>query len=217
MLTVPLKSKRRERALAVQKFQHAIPAVPLLFTGLQALQAGEHGFALALALFEIGTSVMLLGTVVREIRTLRRPRPHAAHAHHGVDWVHFFAASVLVAEVLEHYHLTHHIRRPAVLTAIITLALGLSHGHLTRFGESRRVMRLDDEGLHIGGKFVWQVFRARWADITSIVVADQVARITTRDGRERKLNLADLHGAAEVRAALAEAVTRADEAKTREP
>ena len=67
MLTVPLKSKRRERALAVQKFQHAIPAVPLLFTGLQALQAGEHGFAFALALFEIGTSMMLLGTVVREI------------------------------------------------------------------------------------------------------------------------------------------------------
>jgi hypothetical protein len=214
MPTVPLKSKRRERAMAVQKFQHAIPAIPLLFVGLQALQAREHGFAFALGLFEIGTSVMLLGTVAREIRTLRRPR---AHARHGVDWVHIFAAGVLIAEVLEHYHLTHHIRRPAVLTAIITLALGLSHGHLTRLSERRRVMRLDADGIHIAGKFYWQKFQARWEEIMAIEVDDRAARITTRDGRERRLNLADLHGAAEVRAALAEAMTMADEAKTREP
>ena len=175
MLTVPLKSKRRERALAVQKFQHAIPALPLLFAGLQAIQAGEHGLAFALALFEIGTSVMLLGTVVREIRTLRRPRPHAAHAHHGVDWVHIFAASVLVAEVLEHYHVTHHIRRPTVLTAAVTLALGLFHGRITRFSEGRRVLRLEDDGVHIGGKF-FQSFRARWEDITSIEIEERQVR-----------------------------------------
>src|SRR5688572_28482236 len=129
MRTVPLRSKRRARAQALQKFQHAIPALPLLMAGLQAIRAGEHGFAFALAVFEIGTSVLLLGTMIREIREMRRPAaPGVVHAHHGVDWVEVFAAGVLTAEVWEHWHLTHHIRRPAVLTAIFTLGLGLCHG-----------------------------------------------------------------------------------------
>ena len=89
MRTVPLRSKRRERAQVAQKFQHLIPVVPLLMAGLQAIKAGEHGFAFALAVFEIATSVLLLGTMVREIRAMRRPAVHAAEVHgdHGVDWV----------------------------------------------------------------------------------------------------------------------------------
>lgn len=110
MRTVPLRSKRRERAQALQKFQHAIPAVPLLLAGLQAMRSGERGFAFALGVFEIGTSVLLLVTMVREIRAMRRPAIQAARAHHAVDWIEIFAAGVLTAEVLEHWHLTHHIR-----------------------------------------------------------------------------------------------------------
>jgi hypothetical protein len=212
--TVPLRSKRRERAQAVQKFQHAVPAAPLLFAGLQAMSGGAHGLELALAIFEILTSVLLLGTVAREIRGLRRSAPQSAHAaHHGVDWVHIFAACVLVAEVLEHYHLTHHIRRPTLLTAVVTLALGLFHGRLQRLSERRLVLRVEDEGIHVGGKF-FQTFRAAWADVASIHVGDRNASIKTRDGRERRLNLADLHGVEQVRAALADAQSRAAAART---
>jgi hypothetical protein len=210
MLTVPLKSKRREKAQALQKFQHAIPAIPLLFAGLQAIGGGEHGFARALGLFEIVTSALLLGTVVRAIRGMRRAAAaagHMPHAHHGVDWVHLFAAGVLIAEVLEHYHLTGHIRRPTVLTAIVTLGLGLAHGRLERLSERRRAMRVEDEGIHIGGRF-FQTFRARWEEVTSIDVGERHASIKTRDGRERKLDLADLHGAEHVRGVLAEAQRR---------
>ena len=212
MLTVPLKSKRREKALALQKFQHAIPAIPLLFAGIQAIGGEEHGFALALGVFEIVTSALLIGTVVRGIRAMRRPAAATHHAHHGVDWVHIFAASVLVAEVLEHYHLTGHIRRPTVLTAFVTLGLGLAHGRLERLSERRRAMRVEDEGIHIGGRF-FQTFRARWEEVTSIDVGERHASIKTRDGRERKLDLADLHGAEHVRGVLAEAQRRAAAAR----
>jgi hypothetical protein len=212
MRTVPLRSKRRERAQTIQKFQHVIPAVPLLFAGLQALQAGESGLAFVLAVFEIATSVLLLGTMVREIRAMRRQQGdgHGGdHArHHGIDWVEVFAAGVLTAEVLEHWHLTHHIRRPAVLTAIFTLGLGLFHGRLVRFGEARRVLRVEDEGIYLGGRFVFRPFRAPWRDVASIEIGERHARIRTRDGRERSLNLADLHDAGEVRAALEEARRR---------
>ncbi len=210
-MIVPLRSKRRERAQVVQKFQHVIPAVPLLLAGLQAIKAGEHGFAFALGVFEVATSVLLIGTMLREIRALRRapaPGANAHHADHGVDWVEIFAACVLIAEVLEHWHQTHHIKRPAVLTAILTLGLGLFHGRIARFGASRRVLRLEDEGIHIGGKFVFRPFRVSWADIASIEVGERHARIRTRDGRQRSLNLADLIDAGDVRAALEEARLR---------
>jgi hypothetical protein len=212
LASVPLRSKRREKAQAFQKFQHAIPAVPLLMAGVQAIRNGEHGFALALGFFEVATSVALLGTVVREIRAMRRPKDHSEHAHHGVDWVHIFAAAVLVAEVLEHYHLTHHIRRPAILTAIVTLALGLGHGRLQRFSERRRVLRVEDDRLHVAGR-PFRTLRARWADVLSIDVGEKYAQITTVDGRERKLDLSDLHGAEHVRTALAEAQRRVTAAR----
>ena len=114
----------------------------------------------------------------------------------------------LTAEVLEHWVQTHHIRRPAVLTAILTLGLGVFHGRLTRFSEGRRVMRLDDQGIHIAGRFVFQAFRAPWSDIASIEVEERHARIKTRDGRQKSLNLADLLDAGQVRAALEEARLR---------
>ena len=212
VITVPLRSKRREKAQTLQKFQHAVPAVPLLMAGLQAIGNGDHGFALALGIFEIVTSVALLGSVVREIRAMRRPKAHAEHAHHGVDWVHIFAAAVLIAEVLEHYHLTGHIRRPTILTAIVTLALGLGHGRLERFSAGRRVLRVEDDHLHVAGR-PFRTLRARWADVTLIDVGENYAQIKTVDGRERKLNLSDLHGAEHVRTALAEAQRRAAAAR----
>lgn len=208
MITVPLRSKRREQVQAFQKFQHAIPAVPLLMAGIQAIRDGEHGLALALGFFEVATSVALLGTVVREIRAMGRPKPHTEHAHHGVDWVHIFAAAVLVAEVLEHYHVTGHIRRPMILTAIVTLALGLGHGRL----QGRRVLRVEDDHLHVAGR-PFRTLRARWADVSSIDVGEKYAQITTVDGRERKLDLSDLHGAEHVRTALAEAQRRVTAAR----
>jgi hypothetical protein len=212
VVTVPLRSKRREKGQALQKFQHAIPAVPLLTAGLQAITHREHGFALALGIFEIVTSVALLGSVVLEIRAMRRPKVHTEHAHHGVDWVHVFAAAVLIAEVLEHYHLTGHIRRPTILMAIVTLALGLGHGRVQRFSEGRRVLRVEDDHLHVAAR-PFRTLRARWADVTSIEVGEKYAQITTGDGRVRKLNLSDLHGAEQVRTALAEAQRRMTAAK----
>jgi hypothetical protein len=212
--SVPLRSKRREIGQALQKFQHAIPAVPLLSAGLQAIRNGEHGAALALGIFEIATSVALLGTVVREIRAMRRPKVHIEHAHHGVDWVHIFAATVLVAEVLEHYHLTHHIRRPTILTAIVTLGLGLGHGRLQALSDRRRALRVEDDEILIGGGKFFRTFRARWADVTSIDVGEKYATIKTLDGRERRLNLSDLHGAEQVRTVLAEAQQRVAAART---
>jgi hypothetical protein len=56
-VVVPLHSRRLRRALILQKLNHAVPTVGLVFSGVQALQHGARGFELALALTEIVTSV----------------------------------------------------------------------------------------------------------------------------------------------------------------
>jgi hypothetical protein len=125
-LIVPLRSKRRERAVLLQKTQHAAPGVMLLIAGLQSFGGGAHGFALALATFEIISSGLLLGTVGLAIRKARRPAvaEHVPHLHHGVDWIDIFAAGVLFAEAAERWHLTRHVARPTLLTAVVLLAVG---------------------------------------------------------------------------------------------
>src|SRR3982751_3612644 len=213
MITVPLRSRRRKRARAAQKFQHVVPAFPLLIAGIEGLRGGHEGWRFLLALFEIGTSALLIGTMLRDIRSLRRPHgdAHDTHAAHGVDWFDVFASGVLAAEAIEHWYETHHWRRPLILTAVVTLALGLLHGRLEAWGEGKRALKVSDEGISVGRR-PFGLFRATWAEVTAIDVDDRVATIRTRDGREQRIDLEDCEHPAPVRAALADAQSRLPQA-----
>ncbi len=207
---VQLRSKRQRRAVTVQKFQHIVPAVPLLSAGLETLRHDPHGLALLLGIFEIGTSVLLLGTIVRELRSLRRGNAHDAHASHSphaVDWFHIFAAAMLLAETAEHWHVTHHWRRPTLVTAAFTLLLGLLHGRIDAWSHDRRSLRIEDEGISVGGR-PFRTFSAKWTDVARIDVSGRFGIIRTRGGRERKIDLHDCEDAGRVRAALIEAQSR---------
>lgn len=208
-MIVPLRSKRRERVVIVQKIQHAAPVLILLPAGLTALSEGARGFPLALGLFEIVTSVLLIASFFVAIRKARRPVDHATipHGHHGVDWIDLFTGGVLLAEAAEHYHVTHHIARPTIVLAIALITIGLLHGRIVRRAERRFTLRVDDDGLYVGGK-PFRSVRAPWADVTSIDVGDRYATIALRDGRRRKLDLSDLEGAQHIRHALAAAQQR---------
>jgi hypothetical protein len=206
---VPLRSKRQERAVLVQKLQHAAPAVVLLFSGLHTITAEPHGAALALAVFEIASSGLLIATMARAIRAARRPANHAAipHAHHGVDWVDVFTAAVLFAEAAERYRETGHIARPTIVLAVSLLVIGLIHGKVITRAQRRRTLRVDDEGLYVGGK-PFRSLRAKWPDVKSIEIGDRFGVVTLKNGRVRKLDLPDLEGSTHVRSALGEAQRR---------
>jgi hypothetical protein len=211
-VVVPLHSRRLKRALAAQKLNHAVPTVGLIFSGLQALRHGAGGFELVLAIVEIVTSAFLIGSIAKSIRAVRaRTTPVAAHQDHGIDWVDIWAAGVLLAEAGERWHLHHHIARPIILNALLTLGLGLTHGRMTAFRQRRRSMRLSDDGIHVPGK-PFLSFRARWKDITAVRISETFAEIRTRAGHVRRLDLLDLENAAEVRVALQEAQRRVEAA-----
>jgi hypothetical protein len=215
VVSIPLRSRRRERAQLFQKLQHAIPAVPLVLAGLRGIQEGAHGFALGLAIGELVVSALLLRTMVKEIASLRRPDAeggHGGHAAHGVDWFDVLASGVLTAEALEHWHVHQHLPRPTILLALVTLGLGLFHGRIAAFTERRRALRMDADGIRVAGRFfrgaVGGKFAASWPDVERIELDDRTARIIARDGRERRIDLTDLRNAGEVREALLAAQER---------
>jgi hypothetical protein len=213
-IVVPIRSTRARRALAMQKLNHVIPAAGLLLAGMQAIREAHGGFGFYLGIFELISSAALIILFVRELRASRLPSTshpaHPAHpVHHGVDWVDIAAGFVLVAEALEHYHVTHHIPRPTILSAIVTFALGLFHGRLAARKAGRRVLRVTADGVRISGR----LFKARrldadWKDLQSIDVGPRYAVVATRAGRTRKLDLTDLEHSELVRNALVEANLR---------
>jgi hypothetical protein len=206
-IVVPLLSRRLNRAQAMQKLNHAVPTVGLVVAGVQALKEGARGFDLALAIVEIGTSVLLVATIARSIRGARKSGQRGLQHPHGIDWVDIWAAAVLFVEAAERWHLRHHMPRPLILTAFITLGLGLFHGRIAAFRRRRRSLRISTEGLYVSGR-PFSTFTAPWRDIAAIVIAGRSAEIRTRTGRVRRLDLADLENADDVRRALEEAQAR---------
>ena len=219
-MIVPLRSKRQERAVLFQKLQHAVPGAMLFFAGMRAI--GEHatGGHLALAVFEIVSSVLLVGSVLVALQKARRPANHAhvPHLHHGgVDWIDIFTSLLLFAEAAEHWNLKHHVARPTLLMAFALLILGLFHGRIKRRAERRLTVRVQEDHLYIGGK-PFRALHEKWADIAAINIDDRYATVRTRKGRTRRLDLSHLEGANHVRAAFEAARRRLspDEAKTAE-
>jgi hypothetical protein len=206
-LTVPLHSRRQKRAALAQQLQHVVAAAGLVFSGMQSMSSGAGGLELVLAVGGLITGAFLIVTFARTVRGLRHggATPHA-HAH-GVDWMEIWAAGVLLAEALERWHVRHQVPRPQLLTAVATLGIGVFHERLAARRQRRRSLRLTSDHLYVGGR-PFRHFKARWDDIAEIGLTDRDATIRTHKGRKRRLNLADLENAPEVRVALQEAQRR---------
>jgi hypothetical protein len=221
---VPLRSRRQQRVLLAQKFQHVFPAAVLLAAGAQEFIGEPHGWGLVLAIVEIVVGLLMLGAMAKTAYGTRHiwrrgapPPSHPgsasvgqAHTHSAVEWENFIAAAMVLAEGWEHrMHGGHHFPRPAILLAFALVVTGAFHGRILRAAERRRSLRVTDEGIYVPGrKFKVRKIQATWEDVASIEIGERWAAITTRAGRLRKLDLADLDHADEVRRALAQAQLR---------
>ena len=201
-LHVPLHSRRLQKARVLQHLQHAIPGVALLAAGVNGLVEKATGVALLLTFTEIGSSLLLLLAIGRHARHHMRSHESTTDTSiAAVSWVDLWAGVVLAAEAWERWYSSGHFARPTILLALLTLGMALSHGHITRASMRRRALTLTDDGLSVGGR-LWRGFRAQWTDIAEISVTSDEAVIRTVAGRCRRIDLADLYNAEEVRSAI---------------
>jgi hypothetical protein len=200
---VPIRSRKREFAQLMQKLQHVVPAAPLLFQGVSRLQREPHGWSLLLAVAEVGISVLVVGTFVRQLRSSRSRAEddHGHHGGHGVDWIDLAIGVMLGIEVWAHWYETGHIKRPIVLMAVGIFVIGLLHGRIAARAGRRLALKIDDAGVAIGGR-PFQNFKATWNELADVEIDPHRARLVRRDGKTRDINLRDLRNGAEVRAAL---------------
>jgi hypothetical protein len=203
-LTVVLRSRRQQRAAAVQKLQHLLPAAILLGDGAAALLRDAQGVERWIAVIEIVCGALFVVAAVRRIGGAIRRRAHSAHAHrHGIDWIDVFAAAVVFAETIERYHRTGHIVRPNLLMIVTLLAFAVFHDRIIGFAEQRRALKISDAGLSVGGRPFRRSLKASWSALRSIEISDRFATIVTRSGRTKRIDLADLDNREPVVAALA--------------
>jgi hypothetical protein len=217
MTAVPIRYRRSQKALFVQKLQHAIPSIVVLGDGLDHLSHDPHGIDLALGVFEVGAAVLVMGSVVYGFRQLLKHtgRAHADHVHaHGVDWIDICLAGMLSVEAYAKYHATAHIPRPTIFLAIMMFAIGMMHGRLASWGDRRRELRVGPDGIRVPGRTPFVPgLTLTWAEVASIEIDDRAAVITALDGRSKRIDLSDVLQPKAVRDALMTARTFLDEAQ----
>lgn len=216
MIAVPIRYRRAERGLFIQKLQHAIPSIVVLGDGIDHLSHDPHGVDLVIGVAEVAVSVLVMGAVIRGFRQLRaKPASHDPHVHHhhGVDWIDVCLGAMLSVEAYATFHATGHVPRPTILLAVVMLAIGLLHGRVATFGDRRREMRINAQGLSLPGRRPFQRLTLSWPEVQSIDIDDYTVVVTAIDGRTRRIDLADVVHPETIRAALLSARTLLDEAR----
>jgi hypothetical protein len=198
-IVVPLESRRRIKALLVQKIQHVVPSVVLLGDGIMHLDL-PGGWVRTFGILEIVTSAAVIVLFVREVRGARRGA-HRPHHDHAIDWLDVCLAGMLVVEAASHHQETNHWPRPTLLLAATMLAIGLTHGGVMAFARRRRSLRVESTGLSRGLR-LFRRFSATWDRIAGIRIGESRAVIALKGGEEHIIDLADLDNADHVREAL---------------
>jgi hypothetical protein len=190
-VVVPLQSRRLERAERLTSLVDAISGLTLGFAAWERI--GRGGGAAALGWAELAVSAALLVAAVL-----------VAMGNGAVGrWIGLFAGLVFLLEALSRIYGPK--GRPSLahaLNGIVLMAVAYLSPWLEERRRARRMLTLDDHGVSYrrsklrGNWYVPRVHLVR----CSIGADDAV--LYTHDGRERRIDLADLHNRAEVENAL---------------
>lgn len=182
--TVPLRSRRVERARRMVPMRDGVAALVLAWAALPRFRSGVPG-EIALAAADTIVAVALVGAIV-----YYNVKPERHH-HARVEWTDLAAGAMLLVEA---YH-QHREGRPGralpyatIVTAFVTLGKGLLYERFAGRDARRRVLRLDDDGLH----FRWsRLFRTevKRRDVASLAVSDDEIVVTTPRGSQRRISL----------------------------
>lgn len=206
MTAIPVRYRRTQRGLFAQKLQHAVPALIVLGDGVGHLQHAPSGATLALGLAEVLASLLVMGSIGREMRQLRTSGQASGHTHasHGVDWIDLSLGTMLMVEAYARFEATARLPRPTLVLGLGLIVIGLAHSRIAAWGDRRRSLIVDDGGISVPGRF-FQRLSLPWSDVAEITTAAAKVRVIAHDGRDQELDLADAVEPDRIRAALIEA------------
>ena len=169
-------TKRQQRA---EMFNHALPGVILLITGVTELFDGnpKHPIATYLEIFA-GAAVLL----AMRFESKRK----AAHGHALVNFVDIFAGVVLFVEGLNIYHPNKWFQ-PAhgyFFIGVVTMAKGVFHSSLPQV---RRII-VDEHGFMVKTSLFRNV-RMAWKDVASLRTNNSNISVKTHSGKFQTISL----------------------------
>ena len=213
MIAVPIRYRRAERGLFVQKLQHAVPSIVVLTDGLDHLSHDPHGVDLVLGVVEVVVALGVMATVIYGLKNLVKAHIKPSHGHHhGVDWIDIAIGLMLAVEAYAKFHASGKIPRATILLAMTMLGVGIAHPRLAAWGSRRRHLRVDANQISIPKRPFFRV-TLPWADVQSIDIDDRYATVTAVGGRRHRFDFSDMIAPDAVREALMQARRFLDEAQ----
>lgn len=191
-LSIPIRSRRRARAEALQLLVNLTGATVLVDSGWRLYSEGRVVLG----------AVSLLAVAALAVATVRTLR-HGGEGQ-SIGWADLFAGLVvLLTSLVAVPRESGHVSRAGIASGIVLVTMGILHGRIEQRKASRHALTLDGEG------FRWRVNRfrhvhANWSDVAGLEVAGDRLVLTTRDGRRRRVGLGDLVNRGELIEALAE-------------
>ncbi|MCB9357623.1 MAG: hypothetical protein H6505_03530 [Calditrichaeota bacterium] len=184
--TLPLHlTKRAKRALM---FNHSIPGVVLIITGVAALRGGWHEHSW-IDLLGLVAGVLLVIALVRELKAEER------HEHVKIAWFDVLAGIVITLEGYHKLHPGEWFQPGSVLmfVGVMLFFVGLFHAKLPHI----RQLKCADEGFTMRLRPIYAI-SGKWASIQSIALDRNTLLIRKSDDSVKKHSLRKIENRDEV-------------------
>ena len=190
VVVVPLHSRRMERAETMMAGLDGVSALNLALEARERIARG--GGAAALGWAELAVAAVLVAAAI----AMLRGRPHLGRFVSGL------AGIVLLLDGLSRtYGPKGHPSWALTLNGVVLLVMTALAPRIAARRDAARVLRLDGNGISYR-RNRFRRFAIPLSEIAGVAIDERAAVLRVRDGRERRIDLADLHTRAEAEAAL---------------
>jgi hypothetical protein len=187
-----------KRLRAFERFQviQDVASVAALIPAAIARVTATDPYMRALAYVEFLAVAVLVVATIRELRD-------ADDDITGISWTNIIVGALLMTESLVQTREGSKFVRPALITGVSSVVLGIFQNRLRSRRAGRRLIRVSDERIVIQlGKF--RKFEREWSEISHVEELNDAIVVTPASGRARRINLKRYDNSDEIRSLIME-------------
>jgi hypothetical protein len=186
-IVIRLHDRRLEMRQKLDVLNNLPPVIALATVGLEGLHAANP-WARAFSWLELAVAALVVVTVGREMRHLRRHTPKTdADDAAAIEWVDVVAATVLFTEAAQRYVQTGKPSYAAIVAGIFTLGQGRLRAHMVKRRGPRQV-RVSDEGIR-AKLAAFRRFDVPWSDVERVERGPKVMYLHRVSGKRHRIGI----------------------------